>query len=103
MEIMLNTPTIRDLLDENGLTASEVGVFCYSRGPGSFTGLRIAATVGRMLQSAVDCRVVAADTIEVVARNVLSHPDRPERIVAILDVGRARAYAALFQRVGDAE
>jgi tRNA threonylcarbamoyl adenosine modification protein YeaZ len=96
-------PTIRDLLDENGLTAPDVGVFCYSRGPGSFTGLRIAATVGRMLQSAVDCRVVAADTVEVVARNVLSHPDRPERIVAILDVGRGRAYAALFERVGDAE
>ena len=52
-------PTIRDLLRENERRLADVDVLGYSAGPGSFTGLRVAATVGRMVQSAVGCRVVA--------------------------------------------
>ena len=96
-------PTVQQLLSEQDLHAADVRVLCYSCGPGSFTGLRIAATVGRMLQSAVDCRVIAVPTLEVVARNVLAHPEEPGRIVSILDAKRGRVYAALFERVNDAE
>lgn len=96
-------PAIQELLREAGRTSADIGVFCYSSGPGSFTGLRVAATVGRMLQSAVGCDVVAVSTLEVIARNLLSHPDKPARIAAILDARREQVYGALFElsREGD--
>ncbi len=96
-------PTIRDLLRDNGRLPADVDVFAYSCGPGSFTGLRVAATVGRMLQSAVGCRVVAVPTLEVIARNALAHPDCPTRIVALLDAKRGQVYAAAYERVADNE
>jgi tRNA threonylcarbamoyladenosine biosynthesis protein TsaB len=96
-------PTIRDLLRETGHRLADVALFAYSCGPGSFTGLRVAATVGRMMQSAVGCRVVAVPTLEVIARNTLAHPDRPKRIVALLDAKRGQAYAAVYERVADDE
>jgi tRNA threonylcarbamoyladenosine biosynthesis protein TsaB len=40
-------PAIDDLLRENGRRLADVDVFAYSCGPGSFTGLRVAATVRR--------------------------------------------------------
>ncbi len=92
-------PTIRELLDEHERRLMDVAVFAYSCGPGSFTGLRVAATVGRMTQSAVGCRVVAVPTLEAIARNALAHPDRPTRIVALLDARRGQVYAAIFERV----
>ena len=46
-------PTIRDLLAKHGRRLMDVDVFAYSCGPGSFTGLRVAATIARMMQSAV--------------------------------------------------
>jgi tRNA threonylcarbamoyladenosine biosynthesis protein TsaB len=94
-------PTIRDLLSEHGRRLADVGVFAFSCGPGSFTGLRVAATIGQMMQSVVGCRVVAVPTLEVIARNALAHPDRPARIVALLDARRGQVYAAVFERVDD--
>jgi len=96
-------PAIDDLLRENGRRLAEVGVFAYSCGPGSFTGLRVAATVGRMMQSAVGCRVVAVPTLEAIARNALADPDRPNRIVALLDAKRGQVYAAVYERIADDE
>jgi tRNA threonylcarbamoyladenosine biosynthesis protein TsaB len=92
-------PAVRDLLEEHGARLADVEIFCYSTGPGSFTGLRVAATMGRMMQSAVGCGVVAVPTLEVIARNALAHPDRPARIVALLDAKRQQVYAAVFERV----
>ena len=92
-------PTIADLLTEHGLRLADVRVFAYSTGPGSFTGLRVAATIGRMIQSTVNCEVVAVPTLEVIARNALYHPDKPRTIVAILDAKRGQVYGAAFERV----
>lgn len=94
-------PAIRDLLAEHGRRPADVDVCAYSCGPGSFTGLRVAATVSQMMQSAVGCRVVAVPTLEAIARNALAHPDRPTRIAALLDARRGQVYAAVFERLGD--
>ncbi len=96
-------PAIDDLLRENGRRLAEVDIFAYSCGPGSFTGLRVAATVGRMMQSAVGCRVVAVPTLEVIARNTLAHPDRPKRVAALLDAKRGQVYGAVYERVAGDE
>ncbi|MBU0637941.1 MAG: tRNA (adenosine(37)-N6)-threonylcarbamoyltransferase complex dimerization subunit type 1 TsaB [Planctomycetes bacterium] len=96
-------PTIRDMLTEAGCRAGDLGVFAYSAGPGSFTGLRIAATVGRMLQSATGCEVIAVPTMEVIARNALDHPQRPTRLAVILDAKPEHVFGAVFERHGEAE
>ena len=96
-------PTVQELLGEVGVRPADISLYCYSCGPGSFTGLRVAATVGRMLQSALGCSVVAVPTLEVIARNALVHPERPERLVAILDAKRGQVYGAVFERRGESD
>jgi tRNA threonylcarbamoyladenosine biosynthesis protein TsaB len=96
-------PAIADMLRDAGRRPADIDLFAYSSGPGSFTGLRVAATVGRMLQSAVGCAVAAVSTLEVLARNALDHPEKPRRIAAILDAKRRQVYGAVFERVDDGE
>jgi len=92
-------PALGELLRERGCRPAEVRTFCFSAGPGSFTGLRIGATLARMMHSAVGCDVVAVPTLEVVAANALSRPTSPPRIAVMLDAGGSRVYGAAFERV----
>ena len=94
-------PAIDDLLRGAGRRLRDVTLFGYSRGPGSFTGLRVAATLGRMLQSAVGCAVVAVPTLEIIARNALSHPEQPARLAVILDARRGQVFGGVFERRDD--
>lgn len=92
-----------------GIRPAEVGAVAWSRGPGSFTGLRIAATIAQHLQSAVGCRVIGIDSLAVMARNAL-RPDLRDRagaligleaaarVVTILDAKRGQVYGAAYER-----
>ncbi len=108
-------PAIADLLRDCGHKPREIDLFAWSAGPGSFTGLRVAATLGQMLQSAITCRVVAVPTLAVIARNALTcspaaNPpaagdrpgprDRISRLAVILDARGGRIYGGLFERQG---
>jgi tRNA threonylcarbamoyladenosine biosynthesis protein TsaB len=95
-------PAICELLAEIGAEPGDVGVVCFSQGPGSFTGLRVAATLARMWQSATGCRVVAVPTLEVVARNALALADTPARLAVIVDARRGQVYGAVFERLHNA-
>jgi tRNA threonylcarbamoyladenosine biosynthesis protein TsaB len=94
-------PAIRDLLHDAGARLADVTLLAFSHGPGSFTGLRLAATIARMLQSSIGCTVVAVPTLEVIATNALAHPDRPSPLAVILDARRGQVFGALFERRND--
>jgi tRNA threonylcarbamoyladenosine biosynthesis protein TsaB len=91
-------PAIHDLLGEAGRAPADVGVLCFSQGPGSFTGLRVAATVAQMWQSAVGSRVVAVPTLEVIARNGLAAEGSPRRLAVMVDARRGKIFGAVFAR-----
>ncbi len=91
-------PAIHDLLTEAGCAPADVGVLCFSQGPGSFTGLRVAATVAQTWQAAVGSRVVAVPTLEVIARNGLTAEGAPRRLAVMLDARRGQVFGAVFTR-----
>lgn len=96
-------PVVRELLTEVGCRPRDVGVVCFSQGPGSFTGLRVAATVARMWQSAIGSRVVGVPTLEAIARNVLRRADVAGRIVVLRDARRGQVFGAVYERAPRAE
>jgi tRNA threonylcarbamoyladenosine biosynthesis protein TsaB len=94
-------PRVRDVLVQGGCRAANLSAYCFSRGPGSFTGLRSAATLGRMLAATVGCRVLGVPTLEVIASNALEAPAGAETIVAMLDARRGQVYAAAYRSRAD--
>ncbi len=91
-------PAIRDLLAAAGHTPRDVGVVCFSQGPGSFTGLRVAATVARMWQMTTGARVVGVSSLEVIARNALTLAEPPLRVAVVLDGRQGKVFGAVYER-----
>lgn len=75
-------PTIDRLCREQGVTPADLGEIYVSAGPGSFTGLRISVTTAKTLAMALDVRLVAVPTLDVLARNA-PRPDAPARRLAV--------------------
>ncbi len=93
-------PAIDALLRAHPYTPRQIELLCFSQGPGSFTGLRIAATVARMLQATTGCAVVGVPSLQVLAQGVVDEmsatPSPPQRIAAIVDARRGQVYGALY-------
>lgn len=60
-------PMVRDVLAEAELTLADVDVVAYGRGPGAFTGIRIAAGMAQGLALGLDLPMVAVSSLEALA------------------------------------
>lgn len=103
-------PAITDLLARFDLKADRIDHVYISGGPGSFTGLRIAATIAKTMHLATGVKIVSVDTLDVVAANVISLTDEgasideisqttsPERVATVVDAKRGQFFVAVYDR-----
>lgn len=87
-------PAIDWLLAESGVDRRDVELFATTRGPGSFTGVRIGLATIQGLALALGRPVCAMSTHEAIA---LGDPD-PGRIAIFDDAGRGEFYVSVFHR-----
>ena len=66
-----------------------------TRGPGSFTGLRIGLSFARALGTVLEIPVTAMTTLEAIARNVGHNPERLP-VAAVIDARREEVYLQVF-------
>jgi len=94
--------TVEALLGQAKASACDIGQVYITAGPGSFTGLRIAVTAAKMLGFAQKTKIVAADTMDVIAENFpvssKNITKKPDCICTILDAKKDFFYAAVFDR-----
>ena len=64
-------PTIQELLEEYNLTPEKIEHLYISNGPGSFTGLRIAVSLAKIMHLAHSIKIAAVDSLDVVAYNAI--------------------------------
>jgi len=102
--------SLNRMLRRFGKTAEQVEGVYISVGPGSFTGLRIAVTMAKIMHLANRTKIVAVSTLDVIAENAfelvgksaLCAADRRlaaiEKIAAILDAKRGRFFVAVYEK-----
>ena len=90
-------PTVRDLCRQQDWPPHLLDQVYVSAGPGSFTGLRIAVTVAKTLALALDLKVVAVPTAQVIAARAESLEAPPPHLAVALDAKRRQVYGAVFR------
>ncbi|WP_323751250.1 tRNA (adenosine(37)-N6)-threonylcarbamoyltransferase complex dimerization subunit type 1 TsaB [Marinobacter sp.] len=91
-------PMVRELLAEQGLKPSDLDALAFARGPGSFTGLRIATGVIQGLAWGLDLPVVPVSSLAAVALNAIEEHDLPEGsgVAVAFDARMSEVYWATF-------
>ena len=106
-------PAITELLNKFSKKPDQIEHVYISVGPGSFTGLRIAVTLAKTLALANNSKIVAVDTLDVIAANVIDFaPPSPlpqlntqnsklktdDRLAVILDAKRGQFFIAVYEK-----
>lgn len=84
---------VEETLSRSGLALSDLDGFSVTRGPGSFTGLRIGMSVVKGLAEVAGKPVVGISTLAALASGAVL-VDKP--ILAMLDARKGEVYAALY-------
>jgi len=98
-------PAICRLLERSGNKANNIEQVYVSIGPGSFTGLRIAATLAKTMHLAGGTKIVAVDTLDVIAANITTCGRSRQAgvgdiksIAVILDAKRGQFFVAAYEK-----
>lgn len=86
---------IQRALRERSWKPADVEWVAVSRGPGSFTGLRIGITAAKVFALTTGCGVLSVDTMELVADQV---PQPYDRFWVVLDAQRQQLCVRAFAR-----
>jgi tRNA threonylcarbamoyladenosine biosynthesis protein TsaB len=94
----LTLPWAEQLLAQAGVKKSQLDAIAIGRGPGAFTGVRLAIALGQGIALALDRPIVPVSTLAALA---LQAPG--PRVLAAIDARMGEVYAASFElRDGDA-
>jgi len=93
----LTLPWAEALLAEAGVAKSQLDAIAVGRGPGAFTGVRLAIALAQGIALALDRPVLPVSTLAALAMRA-----EGDRILAAIDARMGEVYFGAFERDGDA-
>ena len=95
----LTAPFVKDLLDERGLGVRDCDAVCVSKGPGSYTGLRVGVSTAKGLCFGAGIPLIAVGTLDTLVYQATDEgllPDDCRYVVPMVDARRMEVYTSVF-------
>lgn len=89
---------IEEILKENNFSAGDLDAIAISKGPGSYTGLRIGVSAAKGLCFSLEIPLISVPTLKSLAMQVKAEEDS-ELIIPMLDARRMEVYTAGFTAI----
>lgn len=91
-------PMIDSLLKENDVSKDDLDGIVLSQGPGSFTGVRIAASTAQGLALGLEKKVALVTSLETIAVEAISNSNTtPDYVVSSIDARMGEVYLAVYK------
>jgi tRNA threonylcarbamoyladenosine biosynthesis protein TsaB len=84
---------IEEILKETAISVRDLKAVAISKGPGSYTGLRIGVSTAKGLCYALGVPLISIDTLQVLARQVVNVKGL---VIPMIDARRMEVYSAVF-------
>jgi tRNA threonylcarbamoyladenosine biosynthesis protein TsaB len=96
----LLTVFIEDIFKENNIDLKELDAVAVSKGPGSYTGLRIGVSVAKGLCYGLNIPLIAIDSLEVLGFYAALNSNEEMLFCPMIDARRMEVYTALYNAKG---
>lgn len=90
-------PDIKSTLEKSNLTVDDIDLIAVAKGPGSYTGVRIAVTVAKVLADTLSKKLVGVSSLELLAAN----GDKAHILIPLMDARNDNAFAGVYQNSRD--
>ena len=97
----LLTVFIEELLAENDFKLNELDAVAVSKGPGSYTGLRIGVSVAKGLCYGLEIPLIAVNSLETMGIYAALNSTEKMLFCPMIDARRMEVYTALYNSKGD--
>ena len=84
-------PEIKNMLDNAHLSLKDINHICVGNGPGSYTGVRIALTVAKVLGVITPIKVNTISSLAILGRKDMNY-------ISIIDARSKRSYVGIYQK-----
>lgn len=89
-------PAIKKLLNNCGISASQLAAVAVAIGPGSYTGIRVGLATAKGLCFALNIPLIPLDNLYLLAASCKQNLKYPRLICPMIDARRMEVFTALF-------
>lgn len=100
----MTAPFVKEMLDERGLAVKDCSAVCVSKGPGSYTGLRVGVSTAKGLCFGAGIPLISVGTLDTLAWQAIDDgllPNGCKYIVPMIDARRMEVYTGVFTPDGN--
>jgi len=97
MQASLTAPLVKEVLDEKNLGVRDCDAICVSKGPGSYTGLRVGVSTAKGLAFGAGIPLLSMGTLDILVAGARGFEGR---IIPMIDARRMEVYTAVFSADG---
>ena len=90
-------PAIRDLFGRNSTSVTELDAVFVTRGPGSFSAIRVGMSTAKAIASGTNIPIVGVSTLLLEAFPFIG---LKEKVIGLVPAGRGRVYTGTFRPDG---
>jgi len=92
---------VEEVMKEAGVKLENLDAVAISKGPGSYTGLRIGVSIAKGLCYALNKPLIAVSSLQALAQTATKHYDENHLFTPMIDARRMEVYSAVYTAKGE--